>query len=185
MRSLPNMTVISPCDATQAKLATIAAIEKINGPVYIRFGREPIPDFTGDNDAFEYGKAQLYNEGKDITVIATGTMTWEALLAASELKSYGIGVRVVNIHTIKPIDEEMIIRAARETGKIITAEEHQIHGGMGSAVAEVVVRHCPVPMEFIGVNDHFGESGKPSELMNKYGLNAENIIQKIKLMLNK
>lgn len=185
MRSLPNMTVLSPCDATQAKLATEAAIEKIKGPVYIRFGREPIPDFTHDTDIFEPGKAQLFKDGKDITVIATGILTWEALVAAHELEKQGISVRVINLHTIKPVDEEIIIKAAMETGKIITAEEHQIYGGMGSAVAEVVVKHHPVQMEFIGIKDHFGESGKPSELMNKYGLNSENIIQKIKIMLNK
>lgn len=185
MRVLPNMTVLSPCDATQAKLATIAAIEKINGPVYIRFGREPMPDFTDELLPFEPGKAQLMKKGNALTIIATGTLVWEALLAADQLEKEGIHARVINLHTIKPIDEEIIINAAKETGAIITAEEHQIHGGLGSAVAEVIVKHFPVPMDFIGIQDRFGESGKPDELMRKYGLTADNILEKSKKILKK
>lgn len=185
MRVLPNMTVLSPCDATQAKLATIAAIEKMKGPVYIRFGREPMPDFTDELLPFEPGKAQLMKKGNDLTIIATGTLVWEALLAADYLQKEGIHARVINLHTIKPIDEEIIINAAKETGAIITAEEHQVNGGAGSAVAEVVVKHFPVPMDFIGIQDRFGESGKPEELMSKYGLTAANIVEKSKKILRK
>lgn len=175
MRVLPNMTLLSPCDATQTKLATIKAINEMNGPVYIRFGREPVPDFTTSDQDFQIGKGQTLKDGKDISIIATGHMVWEALQAAYELKKEGIDVRVINIHTIKPIDEEVIIKAARETGCILTAEEHQVMGGFGSAVAEVVVKNHPVPMDFVGIMDRFGESGKPEELMEKYGLTANSI----------
>jgi len=172
MRSLPNMTVLSPCDATQTRLATVKAVTELNGPVYIRFGREPVPDFTDEDQEFIVGKSQLFKEGNDGTIIATGHMVWEALKAAAMLEDEGIAVRVVNMHTIKPIDEEAIIRAARETGFIVTAEEHQVTGGLGGAVAEVVSRHCPVKMKIIGMPDCFGESGQPAELMEKYGLTA-------------
>lgn len=175
MRVLPNMTLLSPCDATQTKLATIKAINEMNGPVYIRFGREAVPDFTTPDQDFQVGKGQTLKDGKDISIIATGHMVWESLQAAYELKKEGIDVRVINIHTIKPIDEEVIIKAARETGCILTAEEHQIMGGFGSAVAEVVVKNHPVPMDFVGMMDRFGESGKPEELMEKYGLTANSI----------
>jgi transketolase len=178
MRVLPNMTVLSPCDATQTKLATIAAVEQCKGPVYIRFGREPMPDFTDETLPFEIGKGQLLHEGNDITIIATGHLVWEALQAAYTLHDRGINARVINLLTIKPIDENIIIKAAKETGAIITAEEHQIHAGLGSAVAEVVVRNYPVPMEFIGMPDCFCESGQPDELMKMYGMKAENIISK-------
>ena len=183
MRVLPNMTVLSPCDATQTKLATIKAINGLKGPVYIRFGREAVPDFTKDNQQFDIGKGQLLKNGKDISIIATGHMVWEALLAAYELEKDGIDARVINIHTIKPIDEEIIIKAARETRAIITAEEHQIMGGFGSAVAEVVVKYHPVPMDFVGMNDSFGESGQPEELMKKYGFTAAEITGRIKYLI--
>ena len=185
MRVLPNMTVISPCDATQAKIATQKAIHELNGPVYIRFGREPIPDFTDANQDFEFGKGQLLKDGTDLSIIATGHMVWEALKAAKILNKNGILARVINIHTIKPIDEEIIKIAARETGLIITLEEHQVMAGFGSAVAEVVVKNCPVPMEMIGMNNCFGESGKPEELMQKYGLVAGNIASKAKIALGR
>ena len=184
MRVLPNMTVISPCDATQTKIATIKAITELKGPVYIRFGREPVPDFTLENQEFEIGKGQVLKEGKDISIIATGHMVWEALQAGYQLEKEGISARVINIHTIKPIDEEIIIKAAKETKAIITAEEHQIMGGFGSAVAEVVVKNYPVPMDFVGMNDSFGESGKPEELMNKYNFTKEEIIRKVKQILS-
>lgn len=198
MRVLPNMTVLSPCDAAQTKLATIAAIEQCKGPVYIRFGREPMPDFTlevgskmsevgkenDDRCKFEVEKGQELCEGDDITIIATGHLVWEALQAAYALKEEGVFARVINIHTIKPIDEEIIIKAAKETGAIVTAEEHQITGGLGSAVAEVVVRYHPVPMEFVGMPNCFGESGQPEELMNKYGMKAEYIIGKVRKLIN-
>jgi len=176
MRVLPNMTVISPCDATQTRMATVAAINKAEGPVYVRFGRAPVPDFSSENQNFEIGKAQTMNRGGDVTVIATGHLVWEALQAAEMLSEEGIKTRVLNMHTIKPLDEEAILKAAEETGAIVTAEEHQIIGGLGSAVAEYVVRNCPVPMEFVGMPDSFGESGEPDELMMKYGMKAMDIV---------
>ncbi|MCF8236280.1 MAG: transketolase family protein [Bacteroidales bacterium] len=178
MRVMPNMTVLSPCDATQAKLATIAAYEQCKGPVYVRFGRAPFPDFSEPEEKFEVGKAQLLREGKDVSIIATGHLVWEALLAADMLQEKNIDARVINMHTIKPIDREAIGKAAKETGAIVTAEEHQVHGGLGSAVAEVVVQNQPVPMAIIGMPDRFGESGQPEELMRRYGLTAEAIVDK-------
>jgi len=185
MRVLPNMTVISPCDATQAKIATQKAILELKGPVYIRFGREPVPDFTSANQNFEFGKGLLLKDGTDISIIATGHTVWEALKASEILDKDGISARVINIHTIKPIDEEIIVKAAKETGLIITVEEHQVMAGFGSAVAEVVVKSHPVPMEMVGMNDCFGESGKPEELMQKYGLVAGNIAAKAILALER
>lgn len=184
MRSLPNMTVLSPCDATQTKLATIASVDQVKGPVYIRYGREAVPDFTHDHLSFEVGKGQVLKDGNDLTIIATGHMVWESLQAAYELNKQNINARVINIHTIKPIDQEIIVRAAKETGLIITAEEHQIFGGLGSAVAEVLVKFAPVPVHMIGMNDQFGESGKPDELMRKYGMTSENIIKSAKKLIS-
>ena len=175
VRALPNITVFSPCDATQACKATLSALFEMKGPVYIRFGREAVPDFTPSTLEFIPGKTQVFNEGTDLSIIATGHLVWPAIEASKILSSQGISARVINLHTIKPIDEETIIRAARETGCILTAEEHQLHGGMGSAVAELVVKNYPVPMEMIGIDDSFGESGQPDELMKKFGLTAENI----------
>jgi transketolase len=185
MRVLPNMTVLSPCDATQTKLATIASVEQVDGPAYIRFGREAVPDFTTEDLPFVVGKGQLLKEGQDITIIATGHLVWEALQAAYQLEKQNINARVINIHTIKPIDEEIIIKAANETGFIVTAEEHQIYGGLGSAVAEVLVKSNPVKVKMIGINDQFGESGKPEELMQKYGLTSSNIANEVIKMINK
>ena len=180
MRVLPNMTVLSPCDATQTKLVTIAAVEQISGPVYIRFGRDAVPNFTDESMTFEVGKGQLLHEGDDVSIIATGHLVWEALQAAYQLEKESINARVINIHTIKPIDNDIIIKAAKETGAIVTAEEHQIDAGFGSAVAEVVAKNCPVPIEFIGMNDCFGESGNPDELMKKYGMTAKDIVGAVK-----
>ena len=185
MRVLPNMTVLSPCDATQTKLAVIAALEQVNSPVYIRFGRAPVPDFTLPEMEFKLGKSQLLFEGNDLTIIATGHLVWEALQAVYVLNEQGISARVINMHTIKPIDEHAIIKAAMETGAIITAEEHQIYGGLGGAVAEVVTKNIPVPMEFIGMDDSFGESGKPEELLNKYKMTSEYIIEKAKKIIKR
>ena len=185
MRVLPNMTVLSPCDATQARLATIAAIEQCQGPVYIRFGREAMPDFTTIEMGFEIGKSRLLRAGDDITIIATGHMVWEALQAADILETSGINARVINMHTIKPIDQEAIIRAASETGAIVTAEEHQVTGGLGSAVAEIVVQHFPVPMAFVGMKDRFGESGDPRQLMEKFGMTATAIVQMGTMLFNR
>jgi transketolase len=183
MRVLPNMTVLSPCDATQTRLMTTKAILELTGPVYIRFGREAVPDFTLPGQHLEIGKGQLLKKGNDTAIIATGHMVWEALQAAYDLEKAGIEARVISMHTVKPIDQEIIIKAARETGSIVAAEEHQVSGGFGSAVAEVVVKNYPVPMDFVGINDTFGESGKPEELMTKYGLKANNIIEKVKSTL--
>jgi len=186
LRALPNITILSPCDATQTQIATIAAIEKISGPVYIRFGREPMPDFTTLNQDFEIGKAQILQTGTDLTIIATGHLVWESILATQELEKQGVSVELINMHTIKPIDQTAIIKSARKTGAILTAEEHQIKGGLGSAVAEVVVQNHAVPMSFVGMPNQFGESGKARELMNKYGMNAINIIkQSIELLKRK
>lgn len=183
MRVMPNMTVLSPCDATQAKIATQKAILDLDGPVYIRFGREAVPDFTDVNQDFELGKGQVLRPGFDLSIFATGHMVWEALQAAIMLEQEGIAARVVNIHTIKPIDEKIIIEAASETGAILTVEEHQVAGGFGSAVAEVAVKNHPVPMMMVGMEDRFGESGRPAELIQKYGLTAKNIFQKAKVLL--
>ena len=185
MRVMPNMTVISPCDATQAKIATQKAILDLDGPVYIRFGREAVPDFTEENQEFELGKGQLFRSGSDVSIFATGHMVWEALQAAKLLEQENISARVINIHTIKPIDEQIIIEAARETGAILTVEEHQVSGGFGSAIAEVVVKNYPVPMMMVGMEDAFGESGQPAELMKKYGLTAGNIRNKVKSLFGR
>ncbi len=183
MRALPNMTVLSPCDANQTYNAVFAAVEQINSPIYLRFGREPMPNFTPKNLEFKIGKGQVFNEGTDLTIIATGHMVWEALEAAKELQKQKISVKVINIHTIKPIDKELLIESAKQTGAVVTAEEHQIIGGLGAAVAEVLSQNYPVPIEFVGVNDRFGESGNPDELMIKYGLKATNIISACKTVL--
>lgn len=175
MRVLPNMTVLSPADATQARRLTNNAINEISGPVYIRFGREPVADFTTDVMETTIGKGQLLKEGNDLSIVATGHMVWEALQAAYKLEDRGIKARVVNLHTIKPIDKEILISAAKETGRILTIEEHQIHGGLGSAVAEVISQEHPVKMKIMGFPDQFGESGQADELLKKYGLTAENI----------
>ena len=176
MRVLPNMTVLSPCDANQAKLATKAALLQHNSPVYIRFGREAVPNFSNENSNFEIGKAQIMQEGSDLTIFATGHMVWEALQATKELERKGISAEIINIHTIKPIDIQAIIESAKKTRAVVTAEEHQIMGGFGSAVAEVLAQNYPVPIEMIGIKDTFGESGEPDELMDKYGLRAKNIV---------
>jgi transketolase len=176
IRALPNISIFSPCDATQCRLATIAAVEQISGPVYIRFGRETMPDFTEKGMEFVTGKAQIFKEGRDLSIIATGHLTWEALKAAKTLNKKGISARVINIHTLKPLDENMVIKAAKETGAIVSAEEHQITGGLGSAIAETLARACPAPQEFVGMPDCFGESGQPYELMEKYGMTDKAIV---------
>lgn len=185
MRVLPNMTVLSPCDASQTRLAVLAAIEQQTGPVYIRFGREAMPDFTTPELGFEIGRAQVLTSGNDITLIATGHMTWEALEAGKILAEQGIHARVINVHTIKPMDRETILAAAAETGCIVTAEEHQVAGGLGSAVAELLSARLPVPMAFVGMNDRFGESGDPHQLMEKFGLSANGIASAALSLLNR
>lgn len=174
MRVLPNMKVVVPCDANEVKKATLAAAE-IDGPVFIRFGREPIPVITDEDSHFEFGKANILKNGNDVAIIACGVMVYEALETEKMLKEKNISATVINLHTIKPIDTEAIVNAAKKCKCMVTAEEHQLAGGMGSAVAEVLVQNYPVPVEMIGINDSFGESGEPEELMKKYGLTAEEI----------
>ena len=179
MRVLPHMTVISPCDATQAKIATEKAILELDGPVYIRFGREPVPDFTDENQEFEIGKAQLMWDGTDVTLVATGHEVWEALEAAHMLEHMGISARVINMHTIKPLDGDILNKAADETRMIFTIEEHQTAGGLGGAVTEFLAEHHPIRVIRIGMEDRFGESGQASALMHKYGLDAAGIVNRV------
>ncbi len=177
LRAMPNMTLIVPADYLEAKRATIA-VGEMHGPAYIRFGRSAVPLFTTEETPFEIGKANVLTEGKDVAIIACGLTVWESIKAAEELKSkHGISARVINNHSIKPIDVETITRAAMDCGAIVTAEEHQIHGGLGAAVAEVVVKNYPVPMEFIGVRDTFGTSGEPDELVSKFALSSADIVR--------
>ncbi|MBQ1339507.1 MAG: transketolase family protein [Ruminococcus sp.] len=185
MRTIPGMTIINPCDDVEAKAAVKAALD-FNGPVYMRFGRLAVPVV---NDAatykFELGKGVVMKEGSDLTIVATGLMVNEALEAAKVLEADGINARVVNIHTIKPLDKELIAKCAKETGLIVTAEEHSVIGGLGAAVAEAVTESCPVRVVKIGVNDEFGYSGPAVDLLKKFGLSAENIVKVVKENINK
>jgi len=174
MKALPNMTVLVPCDANQTYNATLAAAEH-NGPVYLRFGRPKMPNFTDINEPFVIGKAQMLNEGSDVTIIATGHLVWEALIAAKELEKQGICAEVINIHTIKPLDEEAIIASARKTGAVVTCEEHSLYNGLTDSVAHVLAVNCPTPMRFVAMEDRFGESGTPAQLMEHFGLKSANI----------
>lgn len=182
MKMLPGMVVINPCDYNQTKAATIAAAE-YEGPVYLRFGRPAVPVFTPADQKFEIGKGILMNEGTDVTIVATGHLVWESLVAAAELEKEGISCEVINIHTIKPLDEEIIINSVKKTGKIVTAEEHNILGGLGESVARVLAQKCPTPQAFVAVNDTFGESATPAELMKKYGIDSTAVIEKVKSLL--
>lgn len=182
MRVLPNMTVIVPCDAEETRKATLA-MAQVDGPCYVRFGREAVPVVTDENAPFEIGKANLMRDGFDVSIFANGAMVYEALEAADRLAAEGISAMVVNLHTIKPLDTGCIIEAAKKTGCVVTAEEHQMYGGMGSAVAECLAANCPTPLEMVAVRDSFGESGQPQELMDKYGLNADAIVEKVKAVL--
>ncbi len=184
MQMLPNMTVINPCDYNQTKAATMAIAEH-HGPVYLRFGRPKMPIFTPADQKFEIGKGILLNEGTDVTIIATGHLVWEAIQAAEKLEGQGISAEIINIHTIKPLDEELILASARKTGAVITAEEHQTIGGLGASVAQCLAKNHPVPMDYVAVDDSFGESGTPAQLMTKYGLDADNIISKVKGVMAK
>lgn len=176
MRTLPNMTVINPADAKEAEAAVLAAID-YQGPVYIRLGRAETKDIHDDSYHFEWGKAEVLRQGSDVSIFATGIMTAKALDAAETLAKRGIQAEVINVHTIKPLDEETVIASAKKTGKVVTAEEHSIIGGLGSAVAEVLARQCPTKQAFVGVQDSFGESGSPDNLLEKYGLTAEAIVK--------
>jgi transketolase len=175
MKMLPGMAVVVPCDFNQTKAATIA-IAAHEGPVYLRFGRPKWPNFTAADQKFELGKAQVLAEGTDISIIACGHMVWLAVEAAKELAEKGISVDLINMHTIKPLDEAAIIKSLSKTGCVVTAEEHQVNGGLGDSVANVAARYCPVPHEYVAVMDTFGESGTPMQLMEKYGLTKNNII---------
>lgn len=184
MKMLPGMTVINPCDYNQTKAATIAAAE-MEGPVYLRFGRPKWPVFIPEDMEFEIGKGILLEEGSDVTIVATGHLVWEALVAADELAKEGISCEVINIHTIKPLDEEIILNSIAKTRAIVTAEEHNIYGGLGESVARLVTTHDPIPQEFVGTQDTFGESGTPEELMVKYGIDATAIISKVKSVITR
>ena len=184
MRTLPNMTVIVPADATETEKAVKAAVE-IRGPVYLRLGRLALPVLFDENYCFELGKAAVLREGQDVTVIACGLLVGPAMEAADILAEENISTRVINMHTIKPIDRDAIVQAARETKAVVTAEEHSIIGGLGSAVAEVLVQTVPVPQEMVGIKDTFGESGSPAELLEKYGLTANGIITAVKKALER
>jgi transketolase len=179
MKMLPNMVVINPADYEQTRQATLA-IADYHGPVYLRFGRPKMPVFYNKNSEFKIGKADHLVMGDDVTIIATGHLVWEALQAAQELAKEGINADVLNMHTIKPLDKEAILDSAKRTGKVVTAEEHQRLGGLGSSVAQVLAEELPTPMRMVAVNDSFGESGTPAQLMEKYGLNAASIIEKVK-----
>ncbi|OGM03542.1 transketolase [Candidatus Woesebacteria bacterium RIFCSPHIGHO2_12_FULL_42_9] len=184
MRVMPNMIVINPCDSIEAKKATMEAAK--NGkPTYLRFAREKTPVFTTEDTPFKIGRAETFWESKDpqVAIIACGPLLYEALLAAHDLEKKGIENLVINCHTVKPLDDQAIIRAAKTTGALVTVEENQITGGLGGAVSEVLARNYPTPMEFIGMPDSFGESGKPDELLEKYGMKAANIIKKVKEVL--
>ena len=174
MKMLPGMTVIVPCDYAQTKAAT-QAIAEYEGPVYLRFGRPVWPIFTKEED-FQIGKAQIFSEGTDVTIFACGHMVWYAIQAGAALQEKGVSVEVINIHTIKPLDEEAVLTSIRKTKCVVTAEEHNVIGGLGDAIAQVAARHLPIPIEYVGTNDTFGESGQPMDLLKKYGLDVEHII---------
>ncbi len=184
MRSLPSMTVIVPADGIEAEAVIFAAAE-MEGPVYIRLGRLAVPTVNKENYHFEWGKASILNEGSDITLIGTGIMVDACLQAREILEAEGISAGVINVHTIKPIDRETIVKMAKMTGAVVTAEEHSVIGGLGSAVAEVLSELYPVPMRRVGIDDTFGESGKPLDLLNKYGLNAESIVRSAKEVIKR
>ena len=183
-RVLPKMTVLVPCDAHEARKATIAAAQ-MNGPVYIRLGREKTPQFTTEETPFEIGKAFVYREGKDCTIAAAGPQVYYALDAANQLSREGIECEVINVVSVKPMDSETIVSSVKKTGCVVSAEEHQITGGVGSAVAEVLARNFPVPQEFVGMPDHFGESGEQGELIAKWGMDAKAIISAVKKVIKR
>jgi len=184
MKMLPGMTVINPCDYNQTKAATIAIADH-HGPVYLRFGRPSVPNFTPENQTFEIGKAIHLTEGTDVTIVATGHLVWEALEASKKLNEEGISAEVINIHTIKPLDDNAILESVKKTKCIVTAEEHNFLGGLGESVSRVLSQHNPAPQEFVATNDTFGESGTPAQLMDKYGLNSDAIIKAVKKVMER
>ena len=184
MKALPNMAVVIPADYEQTRQAT-HAIYQYNGPVYLRFGRPKVPMFIPEDLPFEIGKAQILKPGNDVTIIANGHLVWEAVMATAELEKAGVSVELINLHTVKPFDADTVLASVRKTGAVVTAEEHQVNGGMGESVARCLVENHPAPQEFVGVNDSFGESGKPHELMEKYGIYRTNIVAKTKAVLSR
>lgn len=182
MKMLPNMTVINPCDYNQTKAATIA-IADYEGPVYLRFGRPAVPNFTPENQTFEIGKALLLNEGSDVTIFATGHLVWKSIEAAYLLAEKGISVELINIHTIKPLDKEAVLISAQKTRAVVTAEEHQMNGGLGDSICQLLALHMPTPVEMVAVNDTFGESGTPDQLMKKYGLDVQDVVAAVERVL--
>ena len=184
MKMLPGMTVINTCDFNQTKLATIAIADH-NGPVYLRFGRPKVPNFTDKNYNFKIGKGIMLKEGKDVTIVSTGHLVWESLEASKKLEEIGISSEVINIHTIKPLDEEIIINSAKKTNAIVSAEEHNFLGGLGESVSRTLSLNHPTPQEFIATNDTFGESGKPADLMKKYGLDSDSIVESVKKVISR
>ena len=184
MKMLPHMTVINTCDYNQTKAATLAIADHI-GPVYLRFGRPKVPNFTKENQDFIIGKAVHLKEGNDVTIIATGHLVWEALEAAKKLNDQNISTDIINIHTIKPLDKEAILKSVKKTKCVVTAEEHMLNGGLGDSIAQLLSRELPTPLEMVGVNDTFGESGTPRQLMEKYGLTSSDIINAVKKVLER
>ena len=184
MKMLPHMVVINPCDYNQTKAATIA-ISKYIGPVYLRFGRPSVPNFTEPDQNFEIGKAILLNEGTDVTIIATGHLVWKAIEAAEQLAAKGISAEIINIHTIKPLDNLAVLKSIKKTKCVVTAEEHQMNGGLGDSIAQLLSREMPTPQEYVAVNDSFGESGTPDQLMTKYGLDTVDIISAAERVLKR
>ena len=184
MKMLPGMTVINTCDYNQTKLATLK-IADYQGPVYLRFGRPKVPNFTNPDQEFQIGKGIILNEGKDVTIVATGHLVWESILAGQKLNNMGVSAEIINIHTIKPIDEELILKSINKSRCIVTAEEHNFLGGLGESISRVLTKNDPVPQEFIAANDTFGESGPPSELMDKYGLNCNAIVKAVEKVLSR
>lgn len=184
MKMLPNMVVINPCDYNQTVQATIAAAEYI-GPVYIRFGRPKVPIFISEDTPFQIGKALMINEGKDVTILATGHLVWEAIQTGEMLAEKGIDAEIINIHTIKPLDKEAILKSVAKTGCVVTCEEHQYNGGLGDSVAQLLALNNPKPIEYVGINDKFGESGKPEDLMVKYGLKSQNIVHAVEKVIKR
>jgi transketolase len=184
MKMLPNMTVINPCDYNQTKAATIAIADYEN-PVYLRFGRPAVPNFTSATDKFEIGKALLLNEGTDVTIFATGHLVWQAIEAGHILAEKGISVELINIHTIKPLDAQAILNSVRKTCAVVTAEEHQMNGGLGDSICQLLARELPTPLEMVAVNDSFGQSGTPDELMKEYGLDAAHIVAAVERVIKR
>lgn len=184
MKMLPNMVVINPCDYNQTKAATIA-IADYDGPVYLRFGRPAVPNFTDADQKFEIGKAILLNEGKDVSIFATGHLVWKAIEAGQQLAEMGISAEIINIHTIKPLDAQAVLNSVRKTRCVVTAEEHQKNGGLGDSIAQLLGEHFPAPIEMVAVDDKFGESGTPDQLMKKYGLDTPNIIAAVQKVMSR